>query len=297
MKQTLRHMISACWLPLAKRAARGYIAGPELGDALGASRALSRPGYNSAICYWDGPDDQPRGVLGAYLAAMDALSREQLDCYLSIKAPALGLDRGLVMEVVERGRQTGIRVHFDSLGPEVADQTFSLIDQALPRSGQLGCTLPGRWRRSLTDADRVAELGLSVRVTKGQWADPDDPGRDMSAGFLAVIDQLAGRARHVAVATHDPLLAREALRRLQAARTSCEQELLFGLPMRPALQVASLARVPVRLYVPYGEAWLPYCLSQAQQNPRIIWWAFQDLFFGRTMGLPKVALAMTSARK
>jgi proline dehydrogenase len=56
---------------------------------------------------------------------------------------------------------------------------------------------------------------------------------------------------------------------------------LFGLPMQPALKVASLARVPVRLYVPYGEAWLPYCLSQVQQDPHIIWWAFQDLFFGR----------------
>jgi proline dehydrogenase len=274
-------MISACWLPLAKRAARGYIAGPELGDALQASRGLSRPGYRSTICYWDGPHDQPQGVARAYLAALDALSHEPLDCYLSIKATALGLDRGLMMEVVERGRHTGIRVHFDSLGPEVAEQTLSLIDHALPRSGRLGCTLPGRWRRSLTDADRAVERGLSVRVVKGQWPDPDDPQQDMSAGFLAVIDRLAGRAPHVAVATHDPLLAREALRRLQAARTSCEQELLFGLPMQPALKVASLARVPVRLYVPYGEAWLPYCLSQVQQDPHIIWWAFQDLFFGR----------------
>jgi proline dehydrogenase len=275
-------MISACWLPLAKRAARTYTAGPDLDDALQAGRALLREGYRSTICYWDGPHDQPQGVARAHLAALDALSREPLDCYLSIKATALGLDRGLMMEVVERGRQTGIRVHFDSLGPEVAEQTLRLIDHALPRSGPLGCTLPGRWRRSLTDADRAVERGLSVRVVKGQWADPDDPQHNMSAGFLAVIDRLAGRAPHVAVATHDPLLAREALRRLQTARTSCEQELLFGLPMRPALRVASLARVPVRLYVPYGEAWLPYCLSQVHRNPHILWWAFKDFFFGWT---------------
>jgi proline dehydrogenase len=285
VKHTLHSIISACWLPLAKRAARGYIAGPELADALRTSRALALPGYQSTISYWEGPNEQPQRVARAYLAALDALACEPLDCYLSIKAPALGMDPGLVTEVLERGRHAGIRVHFDSLGAEAAEQTLSFIDHASSRSDRLGCTLPGRWRRSPTDADWAVERGLSVRVVKGQWADANGQ-RDASAGFLAVIDRLAGRASHVAVATHDPALACEALRRLQASHTSCEQELLFGLPVWPVLRVASLARVPVRLYVPYGEAWLPYCLSRAQENPRTIWWAFQDLVLGRRMGFP-----------
>ena len=183
--------------------------------------------------------------------------------------------------------------------PEVADQTLSLIADALESYPKLGCTLPGRWRRSLLDADRAVKLRLNVRVVKGQWVDPDEPNLDPAAGFLAVIDRLAGQASHVAVATHDPQLAGEGLRRLLAAGTSCEVELLFGLPMRRAIRVAREAGVPVRVYVPYGHAWLPYLLSQARQHPRVVWWLFQDLLLGRLFrspgALPSALCSLTGA--
>ena len=69
-----------------------------------------------------------------------------------------------------------------------------------------------------------------------------------------MIDRLAGRAPLVAVATHDPCLARA-------------------------------ARVPARIYVPYGAAWVPYCLSQVRQNPRLLWWALRDATLGASGGL------------
>jgi proline dehydrogenase len=102
-----------------------------------------------------------------------------------------------------------------------------------------------------------------VRVVKGQWADPGDPRRDARAGFLAVIDRLAGRARHVGVATHDDRLAREAVRRLETAGTPCEVERLFGLPL------ARFESVPMRVYVAFGTPSLPFSLEQARRNPRL----------------------------
>jgi proline dehydrogenase len=125
---------------------------------------------------------------------------------------------------------------------------------------------------------------LNVRVVKGQWPDADEAGTDPSAGFLSVIDRLAGRARHVAVATHDPKLSREALKRLRGAGTSCELELLFGLPMRPSLRAAADADVAVRVYTPYGQAWLPYQIAQASRQPRVLWWAVRDLLLGPWAG-------------
>jgi proline dehydrogenase len=110
--------------------------------------------------------------------------------------------------------------------------------------------------------DRAIELGLTVRVVKGQWVDREVPERDPRAGFLEVIDGLAGKAKGVAVATHDPQLARESILRLQASSTPCELELLFGLPVRRVLPVAAELGVPVRYYVPYGSAWLPYALGR-----------------------------------
>jgi len=204
-----------------------------------------------------------------------------------VKAPALKFAPDLLAQVLSHSQHHGPRIHFDSLGPETADPTFALIAAMLPQQVQLGCTLPGRWARSQEDADWAVERGLAVRVVKGEWAEVAPSSEpDLRVGFLAVVDRLAGRARHVAVATHDPPLAREALQRVRATRTSCELELQVGFPVRSVLRIAGEMGVPVRFYVSYGDAWPPYRLSQARQNPRVCWWFFRDLLFGRALRMP-----------
>jgi proline dehydrogenase len=144
-------------------------------------------------------------------------------------------------------------------------------------SGLLGTTLPGRWARSVSDAGWALDHGLQVRVVKGQWPDPADPDRDPRAGFLEVIDRLAGRACRVRVASHDVPLAAEAVRRLRNAGTPCELELLFGMPMTRSLRWADAAGVPVRIYVPYGEGYTPHAFDQLRRNPRLLWSIVRDL--------------------
>ena len=75
-------------------------------------------------------------------------------------------------------------------------------------------------------------------------------------------------------------LAQMALDHLISAGTPCESELLYGLPSRRALRVARAQRVTPRLYVPYGQAWLPYHLSHARHNPGLLWWVTRDLVRG-----------------
>src|SRR5262245_8812557 len=152
------------WRPLARRAAWAYVSGPSLGDALAACSAAARRGLAASIGFWDG-GETPRAVADAYLSGLDAVAASCLDCYVSIKAPALGYARGLLHEVLARARHHGIRVHFDSLGPE-ARTAVSLIGAALPQYGAIGCTLPARWRRSLADVEDAIALGLHVRLVK-----------------------------------------------------------------------------------------------------------------------------------
>jgi proline dehydrogenase len=287
MTVTLRHILRACWTPLATRAARHYVAGPDLADALRTCRQLSRLGFAGTVGYWNRDNESSGQLVDAHLAILDALAREGLDCSISVKIPPLGFGQDLLTRVVEHAQRVGVGIHFDSLAPEASDATFALIAEALARHPRLGCTLPGRWRRSVYDADRAVELGVTVRVVKGQWADPAEPARDMSMGFLAVIDRLAGRAAHVSVATHDVALAREALRRLRAADTPCELELLLGLPTGLPLRAAAAAGAPVRFYVPYGHAALPYRLSHVLHNPHVAWWIVRDLLAGPTLPRPQ----------
>jgi proline dehydrogenase len=280
VNQHLQRVLRASALPLARWASRAYIAGPDLMDAIRACHKFSERKVASTIGYWNDDGDTAEKVAETYIAALNVLMVDRLDCYLSIKAPAIGFDRGLLAEVRTAGERAGAGIHFDSLGPEYADRTFELIIESARSFPGIGCTLPGRWRRSISDASLAIDAGVRVRVVKGQWVDPDAPEIDLREGFLAVIDQLAGKARHVAVATHDPPLAREALRRLLVSGTPCEMELLFGLPLKSVMQVARELGVRVRLYIPYGHSWLPYAFSQIQKNPRILWWVIRDTFWG-----------------
>ena len=281
MNKMLVSLKRTCWHPLLQRAAQAYVAGPDLADALAVCRAVCQRGGVCTLGYWNRSDDSVGTIMDTYRGALHAVTTECLPCSLSVKGPAFGFSSDLLREILDQTRQSGITVVFDSLWPEAAEATFSLLAQIQPFYPTLGCTLPGRWRRSLRDADRASALGLHVRVVKGQWADPDEPDRDPRKGFLAVIDRLVGGASHVAVATHDQHLARVALRRLRAAGTACELEMLFGLPARRVLQIADEEGVPVRLYVPYGASFLPYRLSRARNIPRVGWWFLRDLLFGR----------------
>jgi proline dehydrogenase len=276
---TLRTLTQNCLRPLARSAARAYVAGDTLAEAMTVADRLCLSGLGVTLGYWDGPTDSPRRVADEYLACVRALAGNEYG-YVSVKAPAIDYSTELLDELVTEAMTHKARLHFDSLGIESVAPTQRAMDALLARGGELSCTLPGRWRRSVADAQWAIEREMTVRVVKGQWPDPLQPDFDPRTGFLLVIDALAGRARHVAVASHDVSLAAEAVRRLQARGTSCELELLYGLPMRRSLKLADELGLGVRAYVPYGESFLPYAMRRVALDPRIAWRLLRDAVKG-----------------
>jgi proline dehydrogenase len=278
-----RRIALAVWRPFERRAAGAYFAGPVLADALAAADRIAARGYEIALAYWNADGADPEEVARENLAALAALSDRGLNRYVSVKAPALQYSRELVRQIAAEGPSV---LHFDSHGCEAAEETLAVATAAREEHGSVGITIPGRWRRSLADADRAVDQGLRVRVVKGEWADPEDPDLDMRDGFLAVVDRLAGRATHVSVATHDHDLAREAVERLAGAGTPHDIELLLGLPFDRVVAVAQKARLPARVYVPYGHASLRYGLGYLRRNPRRAWWLARDLVLRRRRAPP-----------
>ncbi len=275
----LRAVVKAAAIPVARCAARKYISGEKLSDAVRAKEQLAAQGLATTIGYWDAENEQPRQVADQYLAGLEAIAGDDDQNYLSIKLPSLGYSAELVREIAEKAAATGRRIHFDGMAPDSVDRTKTIIEETLAAvpAAIISTTLPGRWQRSVEDAAWVARWGLPVRVVKGEWSDPLHPQRDLRSGYLEVIDALAGSRCLVSVASHDPPLAVEAIRRLQAAGTPCQLELLYGLPMRESIRQAKPLGVAIRVYVPYGEAYMPYALSKICKRPRLLWWLARDL--------------------
>lgn len=269
---------SALIMPAVRRAGRAYVGGDTVQDALTIAHRLKQEKLPNTLGFWDTADYQKAQVKDIYVDAMEHLANSKLDTYLSIKPPALKFDAALTEEVAAAAKKWNVRVHCDSHGPEMAEGSHAMEQLLLDRLGptNVSTTLPGRWLRSLPDADWAAERGIRVRVVKGQWPDPAAPVRDQSAGYMEVIDRLAGRAREVGIASHDvPLIAR-AVARLRQAKTPFELELLYGMPMEAALSWARQNQVPVRVYVPFGKGFLPSAVGVLRRNPRLAWLVLKD---------------------
>jgi proline dehydrogenase len=281
----LRSLIEPIALPVIRYATRSYIPGPRLADAMALAGAAAAQDLDVTIGYWNDGKEDPRVVADRYFESLDAIGAAGIDGYVAVKIPALHDRLDLTVEIVSRARSMGVRIIFDSHAPDRTDMTFKVLERVGPEL--VGCAIPGRWRRSVADADRAIKLGVSIRIVKGQWPDPEDRRIDLREGYLRIVDRVAGSASHVGVATHDPVLAREAIRRLTAAGTSCEQELVYPLPIEKALIEARAAKLRSRLYVPFGSAWLPYSVSRAMQNPRVVFWLLRDLFTDNRFRLPR----------
>lgn len=276
MHSKARKFVSRLAAPVMRRAASSYVAGPELNDALRVALRLQSMDFLATIGYWNGDEDSPRHVADAYLQSLAAMPDCNCD-YLSIKLPPLNYSYDLLEEVLCAAKKLDVKIHFDSLGPETADRTLSMLDRVLPTYPNLGITIPARWKRSLQDIDWAIERNVSMRIVKGQW--PDSASENAEQDFLSAIRRLAGRVNQVNVATHNPELVSQSLEYLRASGTCGNVELLYGLPTRQPLAIARQWSAPVRFYIPFGHAWLPYCLSQARKNPQILLRMLKDSLF------------------
>jgi proline dehydrogenase len=281
-----RRIALAVWRPIERRAAGAYLAGPKLSDALDAGARIVERGYGLVLGFSNADGDDPEAVAAENLAAIEAMGPLRRDWHLSVKAPALHYSTELLGPIAEASAKAGVFLHFDSHAPDTADATLALAAEASKVHHDVGITIPGRWRRSLGDAELAVELGLRVRIVKGEWPDPDEPHLDMREGFLAVVDQLAGRGRHASLASHDAPLAHAAALRLAAGGTPHDLELLLGLPFEPVVEVARADSLPARVYVPYGHASLRYGLGYLRRNPRRIKWLARDLVLRRRRTVP-----------
>lgn len=270
LKQRAVGWVSAAIMPVVKHAARPYLGGETIDEALYVARRLQGEGTAVTFGYWDCAAQSLQTVASVQAEALRKVTAT--GAYVSLKPPALRFDAGVAAALSGIAAAGGIGLHCDSHGVEVAELSnlFAEMLAECLAPARIGITLPGRWGRSLADAEWALAKGFNIRVVKGQWPDPADPKRNIADGFLSVIDRLAGRARRVAVATHDFELGRAALLRLRDAGTPCELEVLLGMPAKSLRAWASENSIHTRVYVPYGPGFVPNAVGVLKRNPRLV---------------------------
>ena len=261
---------------IVDKIATRHIAGPSIDDALLVCRWADENGINTNIEPWTFSDDSPRIMVKQYSEAIETILDTGYNCTLGVKPACFNYDTEVFKDLIWLASVKKIRIHLGSTDLASAQRNFALLERVTPSYTELGCTLPSRWLRSLDDTKRVIDLGLYVRVVKGQWVDPDAPRLNCKTNYLDVVSRLVDKSRFVGVATHDVRLARSALNLLSSSSTEHEMEQFFSLPLN-GLNLSKEFSCPYRIHVAYGNPGLPYNVRFGPHRPATIAWVISDI--------------------
>ena len=259
----------------AYRLASRYVAGTRPEEALACAHRLTAAGLASSIDFFGENISDPiqaDRVTDHYVALAQTLERARENTLLSIDLSHIGLDQPgeAVQQRLERiasALPAGGRIQVGAEQERRADRILAAVSAVARTGGAVSATVQANLKRSRADAHALAEGAVPIRLVKGAYV--EDPrvarpwGESTDLAFLELAHELHANGAEVAIATHDAIL-REALLR---ALPGIGVEMLLGVRSADARILAGRG-VPVRIYVPYGDAWFRYAMRRWAESVR-----------------------------
>ena len=276
---------------IGRRVALRFVAGESLDDAVDAARRLNEQGMSVSLDHLgEHVSDATLALLArdAYLACIDRIAAEGLDANISVKLTQLGmgLDDELCATSLDvlarRAAEVGLTVTVDMEESAHTATTIDLYEAAQKEHGNLGLALQSYLRRTPADLERLAPLGGHIRLCKGAYDEPEEIAFQSRDEVDDAFDRLLAplfveTGVKPAIATHDEARIDAALAHAEARTDPYEFQMLYGV--RTPLQQSLVDRdQPLRIYVPYGDAWYPYLTRRIAERPANIWFFLRALF-------------------
>jgi Proline dehydrogenase len=141
-------------------------------------------------------------------------------------------------------------------------------------------------KRTDRDVDRMCELGVSVRLCKGAYAEPasiayQDMGQ-IRERYLDYTERLLEHTDDSGIATHDDQLieaTKSFVDRRDIDRDDFEFQMLYGLRRTTQREMAADG-YNMLVYVPYGTEWFPYFSRRLREKKENVWFVLRSLFQG-----------------
>jgi len=258
------------------RTAKRYVAGTNPADAHEVARRLIGEGKAVSLDLLIGEAaDDPNAATAAaatYVELADSLSALDSDAYLSLDLSQVGLDvspdfcHRHVARVLER-LPAGSRLQ---VGAEESERTERVLDVILALAAEgapVMATVQANLRRSTSDAARLGEARVPVRLVKGAFVEGPELarpwGEETDLAYVELAHELDAGGCELALATHDSALRDQLLASIEDA--SCE--LLLGVRPDDADELVRRG-CRVRIYVPFGPDWERYVARRLAEARR-----------------------------
>ncbi|MFK5955242.1 MAG: proline dehydrogenase family protein [Planctomycetota bacterium] len=284
--------LAASLIPLVPKAimrkfSLRYIAGELREDALRRGAQLAAAGYR--VTYdqlGEAVSDQKEvnAAMKENLALLQDLADEQQELNISVKPTQMGLDLSeqvcidSVSAILEKAQSLNAFVRFEMEESDTVDGTLRVYEVLRQKFGAtVGIVIQSMLLRTEEDAQRLvaSDAPLNVRLVKGIYVEPEEiayqDGNEVNQAYLRTLRILLEGGAFVGVASHDEVLIdglKQLLKENPAWREQCEVQMLLGVreELRQAVRKDEL---PVRVYVPYGEAWYLYVVRRLKKNPKL----------------------------
>ena len=257
--------------PFAKR----YIAGDDIRSAQRTANALSNDGFSLSFNYvgeYSKTLDEAIAAQNQYSKILNNYQDSTID--LSIKISQFGIlisqtdCENLVEQVVEKAHNFGHTIRFDMEHSKITDKTLDLclkLNQKYPET--MGVALQAKLFRTEDDMKECMNNNISLRLVKGAYIEKESIAlksyQKIQENYLRLIELLGTKMdRRCAVATHDETILNDILSKPDANRF--DYEFIYGIRRDLQKSIKDQGQ-KVRIYLPYGENWLPYAWRRLRE--------------------------------
>lgn len=273
--------------PFAKR----FIAGPDLKTALPAIRGIEESGYFSSIdILGESVSTRPQveAVKAEHLKLFESLSSINQSFDFSIKLSQLGLhiDRDFCTENLKQlARALGNHtIRLDMEDSPRTQNTLEICEEVHNIYPHIGQAIQAYLFRSENDVNHCIDNRISIRLCKGAYKESPDVALQSTdkirANFYKLACQLLKEGYQPAIATHDENLLVKILGFIQKEKINPNTfyfEMLYGI-QRDLHKILKDKGYRVRIYIPYGKAWLPYTLRRLAEKKENLLFVITHLF-------------------
>jgi proline dehydrogenase len=269
-------------LKFFRKAAARFVAGETLENAISAVRQANQQSITGTLDLLGENTLSQEDAISAckeIVGIFDRILIEKVRCNVSVKLSQLGLGlnpyivRQNLLKIAEHAQKKNNFVRVDMEDSAYTQLTLDLIMGVHERLGNVGAVIQSYLYRSEEDTRRLLERGISIRLVKGAYLEPESVAfrkkQDTDSNYLKLMKLLLASKPYHAIATHDEFIisATKEYARIQGIpKDHFEFQMLYGI--RRNLQV-ELAKdgYNVRVYIPYGRRWYPYFVRRLAERP------------------------------
>lgn len=271
-----------------------YVAGETSASALAVISELNEKGYSATVDILGehtNSKSEATDITREYMNIYDNISKQKLDCNISIKPSHIGRDisnntlQSNLDKLLLKAEENNNFLRIDMESSAETDSTILLYQGCYEKYKNVGTVFQAYLYRTQADLKNLSQKGsFNFRLCKGIYKESSaiaiQKRTKINNNFLKLLRFAFEKEIYVGIATHDLALLESAyalISELNVSTDKFEFQVLYGVPMSGWLENHLKNNFKVRVYVPFGKDWYAYSIRRLKENPNIAGYILKDL--------------------